>query len=69
MKEYRHHSKFPIILVFLGVFLSVILLKSKMMYVEGKEEGFECCGEDMDRIRHFGCCKSSKDFDAEKEER
>lgn len=42
--------------------------KTKRVCCEGEVIEMACCGKDHDRIRHFGCCKSSKDFDAEKED-
>lgn len=61
MNENRHGPMFPILLLFFAVLLGAILFKSKMMYVEGEEHHMKCCGEDKDRIRHFGCDESWKD--------
>lgn len=61
MNEKRHSSLIPILLLFFGVLLGAVLFKSEMMYVEGDEHKMKCCGEDKDRIRHFGCDESWKD--------
>jgi len=69
MNEKRHGPIFPILLLFFGVLLGAVLFKSHMMYCEGEEKGMACCSEDKDRIRHFGCSKTSKDFEEAKEEK
>lgn len=68
MNEKRHSPMIPILFLFFGVLLGTILFKSKLMYCEGEECKMACCCEDKDRIRHFGCCQSSKDFDSDEEE-
>lgn len=67
MNEKRHSPMIPILILFFGVLLGAVIFKSKMMCCEGEDNEMACCGEDKDRIRHFGCCKSTKDFDSEEE--
>jgi hypothetical protein len=67
MNEKRHGPTLPILLVFFGILISVVLFKSKMMCCEGEDKDTSCCKEDKVRIRHFGCCNSSKDFDESKD--
>ena len=61
MNEKRHSPWIPILLLFFGVLLGAVIFKSEMMYVQGEEHKMKCCGEDKDRIRHFGCGETSKE--------
>lgn len=61
MSEKRHSPMILILLLFFGVLLGAVLFKSEMMYAEGEEHKMKCCGEDKDRIRHFGCGETMKD--------
>ena len=64
MNEKRHSPWIPILLLFFGVLLGAVIFKSEMMYVQGEEHKMKCCGEDKDRIRHFGCGETSKETDS-----
>ena len=69
MNEKRHSPMIPILILFFGVLLGAVLFKSKMMCCEGEDDEMACCGEDKANIRHFGCCKSMKDFDTVNKEK
>ena len=69
MNEKRHNPMIPILILFFGVLLGTVLFKSKMVYCEGEEKDRACCSEDKNRIRHFGCIKTSKDAEEAKEEK
>lgn len=69
MYKNRHSTMIPIVILFFGVLLGVVLFKSELMKCEGDDENMRCCRERKDKIRHFGCSESSKDYDATKEEK